>query len=181
MWQNAKALSKSHLRTCCWAFVWVVNMPFQSSLWAKWTWRKKSFYTQFFLAHQKAKLQARHNPWKHEQLNTNKLGQKTDFLGPIIAENLSRNSWLSPAGKWWSRHNHKASVSQAFKCSPIWSKSEILVPTLCSFPHIFTSKQHPNTSSAWGPPCPHPRKAAVFLLVTNLNYKKNPGTGLLFQ
>ena len=60
---------------------------------------KKLFYPQFFLAHQKAKLQARQNPCKHEKPDANKLGQRTDFPGPIIAENLLRNSWLSPAGK----------------------------------------------------------------------------------
>lgn len=58
---------------------------------------EKLFCPQSFLTHQKAKLQAPQNPWKHDNFDANKLGQKTDFPGPIIAENLLKNSWLGPA------------------------------------------------------------------------------------
>lgn len=43
--------------------------------------------------------QAAQNRWKHDNVHSNKLGQRTDFGGPIIAGNLLRNSWLGPAGE----------------------------------------------------------------------------------
>lgn len=115
MWQNANALSKSHRQTRHRAFGWAINMPFQSSLWAKRTW-KKLLCPQSFLAHWKAKLQAPQNPWKHDKVDANKLGQRTDFPGPIIAENLLRKSWLRPAEKWLSWHNYVITRPGCHKC-----------------------------------------------------------------
>lgn len=50
---------------------------------------KKLSGSKSSLAHEKGeKLQAPQNPWKHDKVIANKLGQRTDFPGPIIAENL---------------------------------------------------------------------------------------------
>lgn len=171
MRQNANALSKSHPKSFHWAFVWVINMSFQSRLFAKWT--LKSFLTHSFLALQMATLQAPQHLWQHDKVGTNNIGQWTDFPGPIKVELSLLNSWHSPAKQGWSRPSYVITRPVCHKCLNVYL---IKVSDITSLPFFIPTKQHPDTSSAGGPPWPH----RVFLRGTHLNYK-NPGTELLFH
>lgn len=182
IWQNGNALSKSHPQNCHWAFVWVINMPFQSRLWAKCT-QNFSFFTHSSLEHQKAKLQAPQNPCKHDKVDANKFGQRTDFPGPIIAENLLRNSWLSPEVKWWRRLSYVITRPGCHKCLNVHQSDQSLRFYSLTTTLSHTSSPQNNTFAPHqrGPPCPQPGLGCcVFKRKTHLNYN-SPGTELLFH
>lgn len=108
---------------------------------------------------------------------------ESGFEGPIMAENLLRNSWLGLAEKKWQiRHSCVILKGMCYKCLNVHRRDQSLryYSLALSCPHIFASKQHPYASSASGPPCLHQDRTAVFLLGKHLNYKK-PGTELLFH
>lgn len=143
----AKLWEKSHPPTFPWAFVWVINMPFQSRLRAKRT--RESFFLppppQCSITLQKAKLQPPQNPWKHDKVDANKRRQRTDFPGPIIGENLLRNSWLGPEEKWWRQLSYVITRPGCHECLTYTNLIKVLeiIPKLLFVPTSLCFKTAP--------------------------------------
>lgn len=96
-WQSFEKITSSDFPlSICLGDKYAISIQFESK---KNTGKLFSPPPQCSITLQKAKLQPPQNPWKHDKVDANKRGQRTDFPGPIIGENLLRNSWLGPEEK----------------------------------------------------------------------------------
>lgn len=94
---------------------------------------------------QKAKLQPPQNPWKHDKVDANKRRQRTDFPGPIIGENLLRNSWLGPEEKWWRQLSYVITRPGCHECLTYTNLIKVLeiIPKLLFVPTSLCFKTAP--------------------------------------